>query len=99
MAVFSKRVCRRRGRSPSENGKNDRSSRLHRVDESLHTKHAHHALQVVRQDVQAHLGTDVLQALHLEVLRTCSMLDGAERMFHSLATYPHHLRVFIEPLL
>ena len=41
----------------------------------------------------------MLHSFHLEVLWTRPALDGAERMFHSLAPDPHGLRLFVEPPL
>ena len=49
--------------------------------------------------MQTHLGTDMLQGFHLEVLRTRPALDGAERMLNGLATKSHNTWLLIEPLL
>ncbi len=72
---------------------------LNRSEQLRHSEDRHHPLQIVGQNVQRHLGCDVLQRLHLEVRGAHPRLDRSEGMLDGLAPQRHLVRVIVEPLL
>jgi hypothetical protein len=71
---------------------------LDRAQNFFDTQDWHRTLDVVRQDVKAHLGADSRQRLCQEVGRTHPVFYRSERMFHRLLPQSHHLGLSIEPL-
>ena len=55
----------------------------------------HRPLHVVRQHVQAHLGTYPIKRFCEEVRRAHPGFQGAERVLHSGASNAHRIRVLI----
>ena len=70
-----------------------------RRHQSADFQHAHHAFHVVGQDVQRHLGADVLERFHLEVCRSHPRLYRPEGMLNRLAPLAHLHRMLVEPTL
>jgi hypothetical protein len=70
-----------------------------RFHQSANAQDAHYPFHVVGQDVQRHLGVDVLERFHLEVRRSHPRLYRAEGMLHSLTAYTHLIRIPVEPRL
>jgi hypothetical protein len=52
----------------------------HRLDERLHPEDGDRPLQIVRQNVKAHLRSDLFKGAQAEVGRAHPRLDGSERM-------------------
>ena len=63
------------------------------------TQDAHHALEVIGKHMKTHLGAHARQRLGQEVGPTHPVLDGSERMFHCLSSYPHHLGLTVQTIL
>lgn len=66
-------------RSPAQSPASDRFQKLRYPEDR------HHPLQIVGQNVQCHLGGNVLQRFHLEVCSTHPRLDRPERVLDGLA--------------
>jgi hypothetical protein len=60
-----------------------------RRDEVPRADHRDHPLDVVGQKLECHLGSDVLQAAHLEMGRAHPGLDHAERVLDGGSAEPH----------
>ena len=99
----SVRVNRRRWCSArsceAHHGRKKRQEGPDCLDQRWHTEDRDHALDVVGEHVQGHLGGDVAQRFHLEVRRAHPSLDGAEGMLHRGATNDHRIGSLIQPLL
>ena len=65
------------------------SGRRQRCHQSRHTQDVHHSFGVVREDLQTHLGTHLLQGSCQEMRRPHPGLDRCERMLGSLPTNAH----------
>jgi hypothetical protein len=63
------------------------------------TEDAHHALQIVRQHMKAHLGAYTRKRLGEKVRGAHPELDRAKGMFHRAPSHPHDIWLPIEPLL
>jgi hypothetical protein len=63
----------------------------HRLDERLHPEGGDHPLQIVGENVKAHLRADLFEGAQLEVGRAHPRLDGSEWMFRGLASDAHGL--------
>jgi hypothetical protein len=63
----------------------------HRLDERLHPEDGDHPLQIVRENVKAHLRSDLFKGAQAEVGRAHPRLDGSEWMFRGLAPDAHGL--------
>jgi hypothetical protein len=63
----------------------------HRLDERLHPEDGDHPLQIVGENVKAHLRADLFEGAQLEVGRAHPRLDGSEWMFRGLASDAHGL--------
>src|SRR5439155_11766506 len=58
-----------------------------------------HSLEVIRQDVEAHLGSDLVEGPGQEVGGAHPGLEGPERVFDRLSSYPHGVGHAVEPIL
>ena len=56
------------------------SGRPHRLDERLHSEDGDHPLQIVGENVKAHLRADLFEGAQPEVGRAHPCLDGSKRM-------------------
>ena len=63
-----------------------------------HADDRHHALHVVGEHIERHLGGHLRQPLREKVRCTHPALDGAERMLRCLTTQGHLFRMVVEPL-
>ena len=94
-------TARKRGRFPSgldfhlERG----SGGPHRQDERLHPEDGDHPLQIVGENVKAHLRADLFEGAQPEVGRSHPRLDGSKRMFSGLASGAHGPGRAFQPLL
>jgi hypothetical protein len=70
-----------------------------RFYQSADSQNVHYPFHVVGQDVQRHLGTDVLERFHLEMRGPHPGFYRAEGMLHGLAAFAHLVRIPIEPRL
>ena len=70
-----------------------------RLDERAGTQDGDGAGQIVGENVEGHLGTDVLESLHQEVGCSHSGLYRAEGMFDGLTASSHGLGIVIEAAL
>lgn len=70
-----------------------------RREQLRHAEDRYHPLQIVGQNVQRHLGSDVFQRLHLEVRGAHTRLDRPEGMLDGLASQRHLVGRIVEPLL
>jgi hypothetical protein len=73
--------------------------RPHRLAQRCSSEDLDHPLQVVRQDLQAHLGSHPRQRLGQEVIRSHPALERAEDVLDGLTAQPHGFRCAFEPLL
>jgi hypothetical protein len=67
------------------------SGGLHRLDERLHPEDGDYPLQIVGENVKAHLRADLFEGAQPEVGRAHPRLDGSEWMFCGLASDAHGL--------
>src|SRR6266436_7257074 len=74
-------------------------SRADRFHQSANAQNVHHPFHIVGQDMQRHLGADVLERFHLEVRRSHPRLYRAKGMLDRLAAQAHLVRVSVEPRL
>jgi hypothetical protein len=58
----------------------------HRLDERLHPEDGDHPLQIVGENVKAHLRADLFEGAQPEVGRAHPRFDGSEWMFCGLAS-------------
>lgn len=75
------------------------SDQPHRLHRSGNTEDRDHALEVVSQNAQAHLGADVLDASSQEVRPTHPVLEGPEHVFDGRLAHEHRLGLPVQPLL
>src|ERR1700722_14079948 len=61
----------------------------HSLDERLHPEDGDHPLQIVGENVKAHLRADLFEGGQPEVGRAHPRLDGSEWMFRALASDAH----------
>src|SRR5215468_1948628 len=71
----------------------------HRLDERLHPEDGDHPLQIVSENVKAHLRADLFESAQPEVGRAHPGLDGCEWMFRGLASDAHGLGRTVQPFL
>jgi hypothetical protein len=70
-----------------------------RCHKRLHTNDVYYSREIVGEDVQSHLGSNLWQAVHQKVRSAHPHLERTERMLDGLAAHTHGLRVRIETLL
>ena len=71
----------------------------HRLDERLHPEDGDHPLQIVGENVKAHLRADLFEGAQPEMGRAHPRLDGSKRMFRGLASGAHGPGRAFQPLL
>src|ERR1700726_458018 len=71
----------------------------HGLHQGLGTQDGDHTLQIVGQNVEAHLCPDLFEGSGLEVGGAHPGLEGAERMFDGRAADAHALRRAVQPVL
>src|SRR5215471_1264477 len=62
-----------------------------------HTEDRYHSLQIIGQDVKAHLGSDLVQGPGQEVGGAHPSLEGSERVFDGLSSHAHGVGHAVEP--
>src|ERR1700680_1687340 len=70
-----------------------------RCHQRSHPEDRDHSLQVVSQDVEAHLGSDLVEGPGQEVGGAHPGLEGPERVFDGLSSHAHGLGHAVEPSL
>src|ERR1700726_3471578 len=68
-------------------------------DQRSHTEDRDHSPQVIGQNVEAHLGSDLVEGPGQEVGGTHPSLEGPERVFDGLSSHAHGLGHAAEPVL
>ena len=71
----------------------------HGLHQGLGTQDGDHTLQIVGQNVEAHLCSDLFEGSGLEVGGAHPGLEGAERLFDGRAADAHALRRAVQPVL
>src|SRR6266481_4187848 len=66
------------------------------LQQAGHADDRHHALHVVGEHIERHLGCHIREASCEKVCCTHPALDGAEGMFHCRTTHCHFFRMVIE---
>ena len=75
------------------------ASRLHRLQQSAYAHDHHHALHVVGEHVERHLGGHLWQLFREKVRCSHPAFHCAERMLRRLTADTHCIGVVIEPIL
>jgi hypothetical protein len=71
----------------------------HRLDERPRPEDGDHSLQIVGENMKAHLRADLFEGAQAEVGRAHPSLDGSERMLRGLASDAHGPGRAFQPLL
>lgn len=71
-------------------------SGLDGCDQRLDAEDGDHSFEIISEDVEAGLGSDVLERFHEEVRRPHSGFERTKRVFYGLSTDPHCIRPAIE---
>src|ERR1700716_2644428 len=77
-------------------GRRSGSDRRHQLS---HAEDRDHSLEVIGQNVEAHLGSDLVEGPGQEVGGAHPGLEGPERVFDGLASHTHGVGHAIEPIL
>ena len=64
----------------------------HRLHERLDAQDGDHPLQIIGENVEAHLCSDLFEGLGQKVGRSHPRFDGPERMFDGLTADAHAIR-------
>src|SRR6516225_1962393 len=64
-----------------------------------HTEDRYHSLQVIGQNVEAHLGSDLVQGPGQEVGGAHPSFEGSERVFDGLSSHAHGVGHAVELVL
>src|SRR5262249_52792851 len=79
--------------------KGSRPGRLHGLHRLGNAQDAHHSLEVVREDVQAHFSAYMVKRPHEEVRRTHPVLQSSEDMLDGASSHFHGVRLAIQAAL
>jgi hypothetical protein len=82
-----------------ESGRKGLSGRPHRLDHWLHPEDGDHPLEIVGENVKAHLSSYLFERARQKVSRAHPPLDGPKRMFCGLVADTHGLGRAVQPLL
>jgi hypothetical protein len=74
-------------------------SALRRLHQRADAHNRHHALHVIGEHVERHLGRDLGQRHRQEVRPAHPAFDGAEGMLGRLSAQPHGIGIFVEARL